>query len=83
MKFTLHKLKIGDLVWAQVVELASADECIVSFQGDLIRVKNQSLTQLSTHDKVLVRVVTVRPLIFQLLNEKDKTQRATRINVSI
>lgn len=83
MKFTLHKMKIGDRVWAQIVEHVSQDEFIVSFQGDLIRVRNESFKHLSINDKVLVRVVALNPLAFQLLTEKDSATGASRIDVSV
>jgi hypothetical protein len=81
MKFTVHKLRIGDKVWAQIVEHVSASEFIVSFQGDLIRVRNESLSELSINDKVLVRVMAVNPLAFQLLIEGERQSGAIRIDV--
>lgn len=83
MKFTINKLKVGDKVWAQIVEHISASEFIVSFQGDLIRVRNESLRALSINDKVLVRVVAISPLAFQLLTEKDNSSGANRIDVTV
>jgi hypothetical protein len=83
MKFVMHKLRIGDLVWAQVVECIGTSEFIVSFQGDLIRVRNESLTQLPLDEKVLVKVASVNPLTFQLLSDADRKRGATRINISV
>jgi hypothetical protein len=82
MKFTLHKLKIGDQVWAQVVEHVSSEEFIVSFHGDLIRVRNESLKAFALDEKVLVKVTAVNPLSFQLLPLGD-CREATRLNVSV
>lgn len=82
MKFTVHRLRIGDLVWAQIVEFVGADECIVSFQGDLIRVRNESMNKLSINEKILVRVTAINPLAFQLLTDADKKSGATRINIT-
>lgn len=81
MKFTVHKLKIGDLVRAQVVEYLSDKECIVSFHGDLVRVKNESATALVPNDKVLVRVIAIHPLTFQVISAADHSRGATRINI--
>jgi hypothetical protein len=83
MKFTVHKLRIGDHVWAQVMEHVGEQELIVSFYGDLIRVRNESLRQLHLGDKVLVRVAAINPLAFQLVSEEERRKGATRLNVSV
>ena len=82
MKFTVHKLRVGDQVWAQVVEHVSPDEFIVSFHGDLTRVRNESLKKLKLNEKILVRVLTVKPLEFQLVVDVNKKSGATRINIT-
>lgn len=82
MKFTLNKLRIGDQVLAQIVENVSSSEFIVSFCGDLVRVRNESLCALSLNEKVLVKVVAVSPLAFQLLPFGTRRNGATRIDVS-
>lgn len=83
MKFTLHRLKIGDVVRAQIVELFADGECIVSFQGDLIRLRNESVAKLQLSDKILVRVIATRPLLFQMLQVSDREQKPTRLNINI
>jgi len=80
MKTTIHRLRIGDKVWAQVLELLSNEEMIVNFNGDLIRVRNESQKPLYVGDKVLVQAVAIRPLQFQIVSEQK--DRATRLNVS-
>lgn len=82
MKFTVHKLKIGDQVWAQIVENVSSSEIIVSFHGDLIRVRNESQCVLSLNEKVLLRVIALSPLSFQLISN-GANQNATRLNVTV
>ena len=83
MKFTLHKLKIGDLLRAQVVEMVNPAEYIVSFYGDLIRVRNESQKTLAVNERVLVRVIAIKPLAFQMVTEGEVSRGANRINVSI
>jgi len=84
MKFTVHKLRVGDLIRAQIVEvIGDGDELIVSFQGDLIRVQNKSLCQLKAGEKILVRVTQTAPLFFQLVGETDEKRGATRINLQV
>jgi c-di-AMP phosphodiesterase-like protein len=84
MKMTVHKLRVGDLIRAQIIEVIGAgDELIVSFQGDLIRVQNKSLSTLRGGDKILVRVTQTAPLFFQLVSEDDEKRGATRINLQV
>ncbi len=89
MKFTVHKLRVGDMVRAQIVEVLRAgrgestagEELIVSFQGDLVRVQNKSQMIFQAGDKILVKVTQITPLLFQLVGSEDKQRGATRINL--
>ncbi len=83
MKSTIHKLRVGDQIWAQIVENISDSEFIVSFQGDLVRVRNESLSSLKCNEKILVRVVALSPLAVQIVKNGDATRIATRIDVSV
>jgi hypothetical protein len=83
MKHIIHKLRIGDQVWAQIVERVSSTEFIVSFYGDLIRIRNESPNSFVAGDKVLVRAVTLSPLTFRLVPATETTRGANRLNVSI
>lgn len=66
MKFTLPQLKIGDCLPAQVEEILSPNEMIVNFNGDLIRVSNQSEKTFHAGQEIRLRVVQVKPLSFRL-----------------
>jgi len=81
MKFTLNRLRIGDTLTAQVVERVRANEYIVSFRGDLIRVRSENPKPLAVHERVLVRVVALNPLAFQFVSGSGRI--ATRMDVSI
>ena len=83
MKNTIYKLRVGDQIWAQVVEHISASEFIVSFQGDLVRVRNESLCSLKPDEKILVRVMSLAPLSVQNVQPGDTKRAATRIDVSV
>lgn len=83
MKFTVHKLRVGDTLWVQIIEKVENNEWIVSFNGDLSRVKNESLVRLNVGDKTLVRVLSVNPLAFQLVTDSDRRRGASRINLQI
>lgn len=66
MKFTLPYLKKGEVVQAKVIEVISPSTFIVSFNGDLIRVRNSSGQKFSTGDTVKLKVSQLRPLSFQI-----------------
>jgi hypothetical protein len=83
MKFTIHKLRVGDLVRAHIVECVGPDVLIVSFQGDLVRVNNKSHRGLRAGDKILVRVTQISPLLFQLVENQESSRGATRINLQV
>ncbi len=68
MKFCLPELHLGSRVQAQVVELISSDYMIVSFQGDLLRVKNESKKISKKGDWLELEVVAVKPLAFRFLD---------------
>ena len=72
MKFVLSRARKGDLLEASVIELQRDGSFIISFHGDLVRVKNESQRSLNEGDLVLLEIVTVEPLGFRLI-EKSRT----------
>jgi hypothetical protein len=83
MKHTVHRLRVGDQVWAQIVERVSSTEFIVSFYGDLIRVRNESPNAFVAGDKVLVRATSLSPLSFKLVPQAEAARGANRLNLTI
>jgi len=79
MKFTLSRLKVGDTVKAEIVESLSSKEFIINFNGDLIRVKNQGSRRLVPGALVELRVVTVSPFSFHLIERSG----SANIDISI
>jgi hypothetical protein len=72
VKFVLSRLKIGDLVSAQVVEHIAGQDLIVNFQGDLIRVSNKTPDHFVLGQNIKLKVIRLRPLGFQLLSNKNR-----------
>ncbi|MCB0384569.1 MAG: hypothetical protein KDD43_04180 [Bdellovibrionales bacterium] len=66
MKFALPQFHAGDVVEAQVVELQRDGSMIVRFQGDLIRVKNQTARKFRLGQNISLVVTAVRPYAFRL-----------------
>lgn len=83
MKPTIQTLKLGDFISAQVIENVGDGESILSFHGDLLRVKNESPQPLVVGDTVMVRVVTVRPLQFQVVTKANGSLRPDKMNICV
>lgn len=66
MKKSLELLKTGDLVTAEVLELTSDRYLIVSFSGDLLRIRNKTGQGFRPGEKVELVVIAIEPLSFQL-----------------
>jgi ribosomal protein L19 len=69
MKKQLPYLKLGDTINVQIIEVIDGETFIVSFSGDLIRVKNSSTKDLRVQTEVKVRVMSLSPLQFQLVRK--------------
>ncbi len=72
MKFVLSRARKGDLLEARIIEMQRDGSFIISFHGDLVRVKNESQRSLAEGDLVLLEILTVEPLGFRLI-EKSRT----------
>ncbi len=75
MKFVVQGLQFGDVIEAHVSEVLSENEVIMSFQGDLLRVQNQSRQRLEVGQKLNCRVNAVNPLSFQIMQSSFKIDR--------
>ena len=72
MKFVLSRARKGDLLEARIIEMQRDGSFIISFHGDLVRVKNETERTLAEGDLVLLEILTVEPLGFRLI-EKSRT----------
>lgn len=71
MKQTLPQLVVDQKVWAIIEEVMTNQDLIVSFQGDLIRVQNQSGRNFRPGQRIQLKVTAVVPLAFQLIDAKS------------
>ncbi len=78
----LQSLKLGQKVWATVEEVLVQNEIIVNFQGELLRVSNQTFRSLRPGQRIQLAVTTVAPLGFQLM-ESRKRERRHMVDFSI
>lgn len=66
MKRTLPHLELGDQVYGTLVEKISSQYWIVSFYGDLVRIKNISPRTFQVGEKIPLKVQGINPLKFIL-----------------
>jgi len=87
MKKIVPHLKVNEKVWALVEEIsgveAGGSHLIVSFQGDLIRVGNQSGRRFRPGQRIQLQVVGVQPLSFKLLESRETRSVISRLDISI
>jgi|JI10StandDraft_1071094.scaffolds.fasta_scaffold2232863_1 hypothetical protein len=71
MKQSIHQLVLNQKVWSLIEEIMDNDDLIVSFQGDLIRVQNQSGRKFRPGQRIQLRVSSLAPLSFQLIDSRS------------
>jgi hypothetical protein len=74
MKQTLPHLKIDEKVWATIEETQANNELLVNFHGDLVRVTNASGRKFRPGQRIQLKVTSLDPLGFQLLETRKATQ---------
>ncbi len=83
MRTDLAGLQKGDVIVAKVFEKLSSYEYIVSIDGQLIQVQNQTLMQFELGSSVSLLVSQVKPLQLQLLSQNRSQRRVRGIDVSV
>jgi hypothetical protein len=81
MKKIVPHLKQNHKVWA-LVEEVNGTSLIVNFQGDLIRVGNQSGKIFRPGQRIQLMVVSTQPLGFKLL-ESRSSRTTSKLDISI
>ncbi len=81
MKTDLAGLKKGEVIVAKVFEKLSAYEYIVSIDGQLIQVQNQTLKQFEVGNSVNLLVSGLKPLQLQLLSQERTSRRGLDVSV--
>ena len=83
MKFVVKELKIGETLSGRVEELLAGGDVVICFDGDLIRVHNETRRTMRIGETVAVEVSSVLPLRFKLLPDRAKLRRQGRIDVNV
>ncbi len=68
MKSMVSDLRIGQKVWAVVEETLAGNELLINFNGDLVRVQNQSSKLFKSGSRVQMEVRSLAPLTFRVLD---------------
>ena len=79
MKTKVSKFNTGQQVEAKISEVLSNGDLIAVFQGDLLRVKNQTQKTFRVGEHIVLEVSAVRPLSFRLAT----TQRGMRFRATV
>lgn len=81
MKKIVPHLKLEQKVWALIEEINGTD-LIVNFQGDLIRIGNQSGRRFRPGQRIQLLVTGIQPLSFKLL-ESRMIRTNSNLDISI
>ena len=79
MKFVLRELRVGDTLEGRIIELLAGDELLINFDGDLLRVANETRKPFKLGARVTLIVRAIQPLKFQLMPGR----RAGHLDLSI
>jgi hypothetical protein len=66
VKPTLSHLKVGDQIKGRILEIQDDGSMVISFQGDLIRVCNQTQKILKCGSAIDLIVTAISPYAFRL-----------------
>ncbi len=86
MKFHVPNLKLGEAVRVQVVDTLPGNELVITLDGDLIRVANESDREIYPGEMIELIVTALKPLQFRVAIHavgKAASQRRAKIDVSI
>ena len=81
MRSYLNNLSVGLMVKAEVVELQSLTEVIVSFNGDLLKVQNKTRRSFKLGDCVDLIITSLKPFGFKLATRGS--QKHLKLDISV
>ena len=78
MKTVVTRFRVGQRVFALVKERLENGDIIAAFQGDLLRIRNQTVKQFSKGERVELEVRSTAPLSFRIYeNNQSRRYRTT------
>jgi hypothetical protein len=83
MKAVISNLKLGESLGGTISEVLPGGDVLISFNGDLLRVHNDTTRLLKVGDPVTVIVRAIKPLRFQLIDQRADQRRKGKLNLSI
>ena len=82
MKFTIPNLKLGETIKGIVDDVLPGNELLINFNGDLIRVSNETRKPVKRGQLIELIVTAVSPLQFRLASHPKKAGRP-KIDLSV
>jgi hypothetical protein len=83
MKLIISNLKLGESVEGTVSEVLPGGDLLISFGGDLLKVHNDTPKRFAPGQPVTALVTAIRPLRFQLIEQRADQRRKGKLNLSI
>ena len=80
MNQALSSLKLGQRTEAKISDVLASGDVIVSFEGQLLRIYNQTNKKFSIGQRVELEVTGIKPLRFQLC---ERGFKAGRVHFSV
>ena len=68
----MFDLKLGEQIRAVVEEVLPEDALIVSIDGELYRVMNESGIRLKNKDRLTMTVVAINPMMFKMQKYEER-----------
>ena len=83
MKTQVGRWQTGDTVRGRVTEQLSSGDLIISFEGDLLRVSNETNQQFKPGDFVLLTVASLDPIQFRLAKSQRPARTPGKFDVTV
>jgi hypothetical protein len=75
--------KIGDRVTGRVTEQLSTSELIISFNGDLLRVANETKQDFAIGQYVELMIATLNPITFRVAPPRLRARQTGKMDISV
>lgn len=79
----LQELQLNQSLRGSVIEILSEDELLMSFNGALVRVHNETRRPMKVGQVISVIVKAIEPVRLQLLEDRRSQRRRGHIDVSV
>lgn len=78
-KSIVHQLKIGETITVTIKEVLDDSYLIVSLEGHLLRIHNETGQSFELEEQIKLRVRTIRPLSFRWAQSVDSGEGYSQV----